>query len=278
MQRKNDKQIFHSVLLILIACLLVADAHGNNIIGVPLGYVPATAPLVTINPATGSYTVLNTAGNSYNSLAQNSQGQLFASFFSGSSSNGRIARIDPTTGAPVQVFNAVTPGAGTIRGLAFDLNDRLLAVVNRDDASGSPTLNDDLYELNLANQTTQLIGSLGYMSVQGLDVAPSGDLFAWDITAGLLKVNPLTGLATDVNLRVNGTAGIQSIVFAPDGRLFGAGFGLFMIDPVTGVYSAIGATSGIDVRGIEWMVPEPAGLALLLGPLALVFFIRTNSL
>lgn len=71
------------------------------------------------------------------------------------------------TGVLLQVFNAVTPSAGSIRGLAyFDASDRLFAVVNRDDASGSPTVNDDFYEISLTAQTTQFIGSLGFLSVQ----------------------------------------------------------------------------------------------------------------
>jgi hypothetical protein len=95
--------------------LAVAVTHhvvqAELIIGVPLGYTPGTAPLVRIDPDSGGYTVPHATGNSYNALAQNSQGELFAAFFSGSAPNGRIARINPMTGAPLQVFNAVTPGA-----------------------------------------------------------------------------------------------------------------------------------------------------------------------
>lgn len=253
-----------SFLALLAWTLTLSALWADAIVGVPLGYAPGTAPLVKIDPDTGAYSVLATSGNSYNALAQNSQGDLFAAFFSGSAPNGRIARINPQTGAALDVFNAVTPGAGSIRGLAFDADDRLFAVVNRDDASGSPTVNDDFYEINLTTQTTQLIGSLGYLSVQAMDVAPNGHFYAWDNDFGLLAVDPLTGAAADVNPSIGGTPSIQSIVFAPDGRLFGAREQLFSIDPATGTYTAIGGGGEIDLRGIEWIVPEP-GTCILTG-------------
>src|SRR5438093_1522828 len=81
---------------------------------------------------------------------------------------------------------------------------------------GSPTLPDDLYVIDLANETTTRIGSMGFLGVQGLDYSPSGLLYAWDVSEGLLIVNPITGAATDVNSSVGGTGAIQSIVFAPD--------------------------------------------------------------
>ena len=107
------------------------------------------------------------------------------------------------------------------------------------------------------------IGSLGFLGVQGLDVSPGGGLFAWDVQDGLLTVNSVTGLATDVNASIGGTAQIQSIVFAPDGRLFGAGATLYSINPRTGAFSQIGAGGGPDIRGIEWIAPEPSAAMLI---------------
>jgi hypothetical protein len=233
-------------------------AFGQYIIGVPIGFTPGTAPLVRIDPLTGSYTTIAASGNSYQALAQNAAGQLYGGSFSTTAENGRISRISPTTGAPLQTFSAVTPGAGDIRGLSFDLTGKLLAVVNRNDPQGSPTLPDDLYEINLASQTTSRIGSLGFLGVQGLDASPGGGMFAWDVQDGLLMVNPVTGAATDVNASIGGTAQIQSIVFAPNGRLFGAGDTLYAINATTGEFSKIGAGGGPDIRGIEWIVPEPS--------------------
>ena len=248
---------------LLLSSMASSAAFAQYIIGVPVGFTPGTSPLVRIDPATGAYATIASSGNSYHALAQNAAGQLYAGWFSTTADNGRVSRISPVTGAPLQTFNAVTPGAGSIRGLSFDTTGRLLAVVNRDDAQGSPTLPDDLYEINLGTQTTTRIGSLGFLSVQALDVAPSGSFFAWDTQAGLLTVNPVTGAAVDVNTSIGGSTEIQSIVFAPDGRLFGAGDTLYSINPISGAFSQIGAGGGPDVRGIEWIVPEPSAMVLI---------------
>jgi hypothetical protein len=252
-----------SIAALILLSSMGSCAFGQYIIGLPIGFTPGTAPLVRINPVTGAYTTIANSGNSYQALAQNAAGELYAGWFSSSAENGRVSRINSATGAPLQTFNAVTPGAGDIRGLSFDLTGRLFAVVNRNDAQGSPTLPDDLYEINLAGQTTSRIGSLGFLGVQGLDASLGGSLFAWDVQDGLLMVNPVTGAATDVNAGIGGTAQIQSIVFAPDGRLFGAGDALYGINPMTGAFSQIGAGGGPDIRGIEWIVPEPSAAILI---------------
>jgi hypothetical protein len=261
-----------SIAALILLSSIGPCAFGQYVIGVPIGFPPGTAPLVRIDPLTGAYTTIATSGNSYQALAQNVAGQIYAGSFSTTAENGRISRINPMTGATLQTFNAVTPGAGDIRGLSFEASGKLFAVVNRNDAQGSPTLPDDLYEIHLASQTTSRIGSLGFLGVQGLDASPGGGLFAWDVQDGLLTVNPVTGAATDVNSSIGGTAQIQSIVFAPDGRLFGAGATLYGINPTTGAFSQIGAGGGPDVRGIEWIVPEPSAATLIATAVSLVAF------
>jgi len=260
-----NRLAIHSLhkLVCYIALLFVpATAHAGYLVGVTSGFVPGTAPQVRIDPQTGRYTEVHSQGRAYNSLAQNSVGELFGGWFSGSGDNGRVSRFDPNNGALLQTFNAITPDADSSRGLSFDANDQLFAVINRNDGSGSPTIDDDLYQFDLANETTTLIGSLGFMSVQGLDISPTGAFYVWDVGAGLLTVDPMTGAATDVNPTIGGTGAIQSIVFAPDGRLFGARENLFSIDPTTGSFTQIGSGSDYDIRGIEWVVPEPTTLPL----------------
>lgn len=246
--------------------LLPSVGNANSIVGV--GFESGTT-LVRIDPSTGNYTRLSGLGKFYNSLAQNSAGELFGGWFSVSGENGRVSRFDPNTGIVLQTFNAFTPGAGGIRGLSFDSEDNLFAVVNRNDSQGAPTLDDDLYLFDLANQTTSRIGSLGFVGVQGLDVSANGTLYAWDIFDGLLTIDPTTGNATDVNPAIGGTVDIQSITFSPDGSLFGARRNLFSIDLATGAYTQIGVGSGMDIRGIEFIVPEPSSGAILLSLLAI---------
>lgn len=239
-------------------------ARGDYLVGVVSGFAPGTAPTIRIDLSTGEYSILNEQGRAYNSLAQNSSGELFAGWFNGSGENGRVSKLDLETGAILQTFDAATPGADSSRGLSFSHSDVLYAAVNRNDSSGSPTLDDDLYVFDLANEATALIGSLGFSRVQGLDFSPDGTLYAWDVEEGLLIVNPMTGLAADVSPAQPGTAEIQSLAFTPDGRLFGARGNLYTIDPNTGAFSQLGTGSGIDLRGIEYvMVPEPTCLILV---------------
>ena len=257
--------------------LLPSVASASYLVGVSSGFVPGTAPQVRIDLQTGEYTTVHAQGRAYNSLAQNSVGELFGGWFSGSGENGRVSRFDPNMGAVLQAFNAVTPGAGSSRGLSFDSSDNLFAVVNRNDSSGSPTLDDDLYRFDLTSQTTTRIGSLGFKAVQGLDISSDGNFFAWDVVAGLLAVDPLTGIATDINPTIGGTGDIQSIVFAPDGRLFGARKNLYSIDPTTGAFAQIGVGTGIDIRGIEFIVPEPSSFAILLSLLTVTFLLPARK-
>ena len=264
-------------MAVLLSSMGTSTGFAQYIIGVPVGFTPGTAPLVRIDPSTGAYGTISSNGNSYHALAQNAAGQIYGGWFSTTEDNGRVSRINPANGAPLQTFNAVTPGAGSIRGLSFDTAGTLFAVVNRNNAQGSPTLPDDLYEINLGTQTTSRIGSLGFASVQALDVSPSGSFFAWDTQDGLLTVNPATGAAVDVSTSIGGSVEIQSIVFAADGRLFGAGDTLFSINPSTGAFSQIGAGGGPDVRGIEWIVPEPSAIVLIAASVGMVLTRRRTA-
>jgi hypothetical protein len=249
-------------LLVLGLCHASNRASADHIIGVASGYTPGTAPIVHIDPQTGAFTTISTGGRSYNALAQNSSGDLFGGWFNSSKENGRISRFNSTNGTLLETFAANTPGAGDIRGLGFDANDHLYAVVNRDDNQGAPTLPDDLYRIDLVAETTLKIGSLDFGSVQGFDIAPNGDFFAWDINSGLLQIDAETGVATDVNPAIGGTGDIQSIAFSPNGQLFGARQNLYSINTTTGAFTQIGSGNGIDLRGIEYIIPEPTTLLL----------------
>gem|GEM_PF-6755256 len=78
---------------------------------------------------------------------------------------------------------------------------------------------------------------------------------------GLVTINTGTGLATDVNPGVLGTA-IQGMAFERDGRLFGvAGSGVYEIDRTTGVQRDTGIDLG-DSRGATLL---PRSYRLMMG-------------
>ena len=255
------KTIDHPGLALAVVTLAISlgghqSARGDYLVGILSGF--GGTGTVRIDPNTGTYTTISNTAQASNSLAQDTAGRLYLSWSINTQSNGRVSRFNAFDGSLLQTFATATPGAGGIRGMSFDAADNLFAVLNRDDAQGSPTIDDDLYTFDLATETTSLVGSLGFSAVQGLDFAANGDLYAWDILDGLLQVDPNTGAAVDINPAVGGTANIQSIAFAPDGRLFGARENLFQIDLTTGTFTQIGTGLGLDVRGIEWVVPEPS--------------------
>src|SRR3954447_20987808 len=88
-----------ALMLMAVFCLPSVAAAQGYIIGVSSGFTPGTAPFVAINPDTGVYSTLSATGNSYNGLAQDSHGALYASSFNSTAENGLVSRIDPHTGA-----------------------------------------------------------------------------------------------------------------------------------------------------------------------------------
>jgi hypothetical protein len=221
--------------------------------------------VVSINEAAGVGLAVGPSGtSSLNSLAADTSGTLFSAT-NALGAGGQLFTINPANGVgtpgPVLGFGAV---AADVRGLAFSAANVLFAINNTGPAGG---LNpDDLFTINVAAGAGALIGATGLTDLQGLDFAPDGTLYGWDITVGLVTIDPAIGAATDVNPAVGAPADIQSIVFGPDGTLYGARNELFTINTATGVTALVGSGGYADVRGIEFVstgVPEPATLALL---------------
>jgi hypothetical protein len=126
----------------------------------------------------------------------------------------------------------------------------------------------------------QLADATPLKGVQGMSTNPGGDFFAWDVFMGLVSIDPLTGIAADIdpddNVGGEGTPGgitpgaIQALAFR-GGALFGARDDLYEINTTTGEATLVGQIgSGADIRGLS-VVPEPSTWALLsLGLLSLL--------
>lgn len=240
---------------------LITSARAQfEIIGVSWSFTNSS--VVRIAPNTGAEMQIGLSGfERLNSLARSPGGGLYS--VGGADSRSLIA-IDPATGAgQFQIglnFGAVSVD---VRGLAFSPAGVLYAI---NDATAP--LSDYLFTINPVTGAGTLVGVTGMPGLQGLDFAPDGTLYGWDVGsgsgtgAGLVRIDPLTGLATDVNSSVSGSYLIQSIVFAPDGTLYGAGDALYRINVTTGEPTVIGPGGYPDLRGIE-VVPEPSSLLLL---------------
>jgi WD40 repeat protein len=214
-----------------------------------------------IDDTTGFGSLLGHSGYYFlNSAASDSSGTIYAA-------TGRtIIRIDPLTGAGTPVLtlgDSVNPG---ISALAFSSDDTLYAITKE------PTYYSRLCTIDLDTGSRTFIGTgrdFPY-SVQGLEFASDGTLFAYDVTSGLATIDTGTGVGRDVNSSFDGDGYlVQTLAFSPDGTLYGGRDALYGLDTATGVETLIGSGGGYsDIRGlayyrVEPIVPEPAPALLL---------------
>jgi len=194
-----------------------------------------------IDPATGDGESVGSPGNpQLNSLARDLNGDFFSV-----DTDGNLVQLDPATGAATVVTALDFGGsAPTVPALAFSPAGTLFAI--------SREFPDTLYTVNRGTGEGTLVGPLGGFTVQGLAFSPAGVLFGWDIGSGLVTINVATGAATDVNPDEGATASLQCLAFSPEGVLYGAQYGLFTIDPATGVSTAVGGGNLFDIRGMDF--------------------------
>jgi hypothetical protein len=225
-----------------------------------------------VDVATGSATMLARPERLFNAMARSSDGTFLAS-----DNSNRLHTIDPLNGV-AQFFLSVQ-GAGlneTIRGMAFTHDERLLAVMS----TPFDTI-DSFYEINLITGQAVPIGNTGLSALQSLAISPRGVVYSFDIGPagrGLVTIDTATGTATDVNpLQGAQSAAIQALAFRNDGSLFGIGQnGIYVVDVHTGIVTRTSDFS-IDIRGAEFVIPEPSGMDLLVVLLAGVYVSRRWS-
>lgn len=179
--------------------------------------------------------------------------------------------VDPATGAvltfgPALAFYPAYPDA-----LAFSPDGTLYA------AQGGK-----IYTVDLESGATTLVGDAGLPRlswITGLAFSADGTFYGWDSGSGgssglaLLTIDPLTGVATDVDPTVqapvlpSGDISVNTIAFGPDGTLYAACQDLYTVDLATGALTLIGplpnVPSGRPITGMVW-IPEPSTLTALL--------------
>jgi len=207
--------------------------------------------LIHVDPSTGvSVRVAQLGYTGIQALAKDSTGRMIGL---GERPEGHheLFELDPYRGVAT-TFRI--PYVNDVRGLAFSPDDHLYAVNVQGDVTSKLYVFDPAEPPPDAHPT--LIGRCESadgvsLSLFGLDFAPDGELYAWSTAYGLMRVDPLTALCTNVNGLTDGTTEIQSIVFADDGRLYGLRDRLFAIDPSSGIYAPLTDGGFGDVRGAE---------------------------
>jgi hypothetical protein len=149
--------------------------------------------------------------------------------------------IDEVTGAA----NRSVPIGRDLRALATTGTSGTLMAI----AQASP--HDELVRVATGNGTVTVVGATGFAGLQGLTLA-GGVFYGWDVTAGLVRIDHLSGLATDVDQNV-GTEGaaIQFLTTLSDGRVVGGQDSLYLIDLATGRPQLLGSGVYNDLRGAE---------------------------
>jgi hypothetical protein len=228
-----------SLVTALAASLLTTTLAAQELLG-----IAANGDTFAIDTATGEGRFIRASGMAFCNASALKNGDILA--FGTNQFGSFIFFVDPVDGAAaprVQVhttaLRALADGAGA---------NELLGILNfTNDA-------DRLVRINLVNGHITAVGTAlsGFSGIQAMTFRGS-TLFAWDIDAGLLRIDPATGIATDLFPNV-GTSGasIQFLAVDDQNRLLGGFEALFAIDPNTGVASPIGDGSGFaNVRGAE---------------------------
>jgi hypothetical protein len=202
-----------------------------------------TGGIWTIDSTTGAATMTGNGLFGQNALAFDDQHRLWCTTRTPNTPYVYgLTVVDPVANTATQMFT----NSSDFRGLAGTGTSMLYGI--RD---GAP---DTLCLIDTTTGNTTVVGGTGRSSIQALALH-RGVLYAWDLSAGLLTINPANGAATDVNAAVGGSVGSGSIQFMcshSDGRLLAGGTSLYSIDVNTGTATLIGLISAsADLRGAE---------------------------
>ena len=223
----------------------VRPVRGPTLLAVDVG-----GEVYRVDAFTGETTYVGYSGfGGTSALARDAGGRIFTATSVG------LIELDPITGLGTLIGPI---GLNQIRGMSFAADGMLYLITTT-----LPNYVDILHRYDPATGVTTLVGSTGRSGIQSL-TAWGNQLVAWDlfqIGAGLVAIDPATGVATDLNPAVSGAVNVQALATGPDGRILGSRHSLYSIkaspggsdDRAAGVATAIGPISGIDVRGLAWI-------------------------
>lgn len=227
-------------LLSLLA--FAAPSAAQDVIGVDW-----SGDTYRINLATGAGSFLGSSGFSQvNAMAKDpASGDLYA--MSGSD----LFKIDSTTGAGSYV---ATTSLNSVRGMSFGPGGVLYAVENPNPFAIDE---DFLYRVDTATGATSLIGTTGYFGIQGLAFS-AGFMYGWEVGNGsgtgdgLVLIDLISGLGTDVNPAINGTSSEAQCLFGDGtGGLYSLNNELYKVNTTTGALSLVGSGGYSSIRGAE---------------------------
>lgn len=225
-------------LLVALAAALVPSAAltAQDLIGVAWN-----GGVFAVDSLTGAASQIGTGLPGQNALGLDAGGTLWATHRSGTPGAYvyHLATIDPGTGLATVVHS----GTPDLRGLTGAGGPLLYGIQD-----GTP---DQLASIDVTTGAVTPIGATGFSSQQALAMH-QGVLYSWDLSRGLLIVDPLTGLATDPFPAVGSPTGTQFLASHPDGRLLLGQNALYAVDVTTGQAAYVAPLSAYDLRGVEF--------------------------
>lgn len=229
------KPLSGSLLASVVSLLGTIPICAQDLLGVT--YYGA---VVRIDSYTGAATPLGTGAFGQNALARTANGTFWSTRSLGTSYV--LTNIDPDHGTATTAFPC-----GDLRALSAGPGNSLYGILD-----GST---DRLVQIDTATGAATTIGSTGFPGVQAL-AQHQGVLYGWDVSAGLLVVDPTTGAATAPFPGVSIPPFAQTLCSHPDGRLLLAGDAWTAPDPLYVVDTSHGTTTWIggmvdEVRGLE---------------------------
>lgn len=197
--------------------------------------------IVAFDSATGECRLLLTSQlGGFNSMGRDAAGRLFTV-----NSDGWLLEIAPTGLSVVR-----TTFLKDLRCIAFEpsRSDILFAMKW---VTGSRSR---LYRIDLTQPITPAAATLigeTTSAIIGLAFSPSGLMYGWSLSEGLVLVDPLTAAIIDINPAVGAPVNLQSITFDANGLLWGVADQLYTIKLQTGEPQAVGQATCESVRGLE---------------------------
>ena len=204
--------------------------------------------LLSIDPATGSGTLIGDMTTSLTPFGLSDRGMELYTFDRSSDGNS-VVRLDPTTGNTMYKVAINPPGITGEGGIAF-----------RSDGTGFLTSCSnqygDLWSFDLTLGSSTYIGAF-QPSMDGLDFSPGGVLYGLEQGTGsstykLYTIDQTTAtpiLVGDTGVTISGS--VAGITFTPDGTLYAAlNNDLYTLNPGTGAATLIGPIGFTGISGL----------------------------
>lgn len=225
----------------LLALTLASVAAGQDAIGVTF-----SGQVLRLDTTTGAVTPLATGTAGKNCLTFDNDNRLWTVVRpSPLLPVWRLALIDPFTGAESLPFPTVN--VGDLRAMCIGRFVGGIYAV-RDAAP-----NDEVVHIDTDTGVVTVRGSTNHSAIQGLE-DPFGGEKAWDVNAGMLQINLLTGATNDPFLAVIDPSGLQYMARHPvtNERYVGRGT-LYRLDTGTGTTTfQVTFAGNPDIRGLEF--------------------------